>query len=179
MRLGSVPTLSLLALSPVIRSISLGLAGLVGCVVLGAFSIAWLNRKPPEEKKTELVLPVKRKAPEIAKPAIPFENITASSGIDWQHFNAMEGEKLLPETMGGGVSILDFDNDGDQDILFVGGESWSWSRSIELWQLMGVGRATRCRGRSGRATIRRSDVRRGRRRTYRARHHRDRSRWTV
>ncbi len=111
--------------------ISLGLAGAVGCVVLGIAAVAWLNRKPPEEKKTELVLPVKRKAPEVAKPAIPFANITAASGIDWKHFNAMEGEKLLPETMGGGVSIFDFDSDGDQDILLVGGESWSWSRSIQ------------------------------------------------
>ena len=110
---------------------SLGLAAAVGCVVLGIASVAWLNRKAPEEKKTELVLPVKRKAPEVAKPPIPLENITEAAGIDWKHFNAMEGEKLLPETMGGGVSIFDFDSDGDQDLLFIGGESWSWSRSVQ------------------------------------------------
>lgn len=111
--------------------VSLGLAAAIGCIVLGIASVAYFNRKPPEEKKTELVLPVKRKAPEIAKPAIPFEDITQQSGIDWKHFNAMEGEKLLPETMGGGVTIFDFDNDGDQDILFIGGQSWAWSRSIQ------------------------------------------------
>ncbi len=76
---------------------SLGLAAVVGCVVLGIAAIAWFNRKPPEEIKTELVLPVRRKPPEIAKPAIPLANITEAAGIDWKHFNAMEGEKLLPE----------------------------------------------------------------------------------
>lgn len=98
---------------------------------LGHHGVAFLNRKPPEEKKTELASPVKRKAPEIAKPVIPFENITESAGIDWKHFNAMEGEKLLPEAMGGGVTIFYFDSDGDQDILFIGGESWSWALSIQ------------------------------------------------
>ncbi len=83
-----------------------------------------------EEKETELVLPIKRQAPKVAKPNLPLEDITTSSGIDWKHFNAMEGEKLLPETMGGGVSIFDYDNDGDQDILFVGGQSWTWARSV-------------------------------------------------
>lgn len=111
--------------------ISLGLAACVGCIALGIAGVAYLNRKPPEDKKTELVLPVKRKTPEIAKPSIPFENITESAGIDWKHFNAMEGEKLLPETMGGGVTIFDFDSDGDQDILFIGGESWSWALSVQ------------------------------------------------
>lgn len=111
--------------------VSLGLAACVGCIGLGIAGVAYINRQPPEETKTELVLPVKRKATEIAKPSIPFENITESAGIDWKHFNAMEGEKLLPETMGGGVTIFDFDSDGDQDILFIGGESWSWALSVQ------------------------------------------------
>ncbi len=33
--------------------------------------------------------------------------------------------------MGGGVTVFDYDSDGDQDILFVGGESWKWSLSIQ------------------------------------------------
>ena len=32
--------------------------------------------------------------------------------------------KLLPETMGAGVAFLDYDNDGDQDLLFVNSCPW-------------------------------------------------------
>ena len=30
----------------------------------------------------------------------------------------------MPETMGGGVGVLDYDNDGDQDIVMVRGTTW-------------------------------------------------------
>ena len=43
------------------------------------------------------------------------------AGIKFRHENAAHGRKLLPETMGGGCAFLDFDNDGDQDLLFVNG----------------------------------------------------------
>ena len=41
------------------------------------------------------------------------------AGITFRHANAATGDKLLPETMGGGCAFFDFDNDGDQDLLFV------------------------------------------------------------
>lgn len=110
--------------------ISLGIAAAVGCVVLAIFLIASFNRKPPVEKTTALVLPAKRNTVSVIKPRIPLVDITASSGIDWKHFNAMEGEKLLPETMGGGVAIFDYDRDDDQDLLLVGGASWPWAVSV-------------------------------------------------
>jgi len=109
--------------------LSLGLAAAVGCLVLFIAGLAWLNRPVPEDKKTELVLPEKRELAPVQKPQIPLVDITASSGVTWQHFNAMDGEKLLPETMGGGVAVFDYDRDGDQDILFVGGQAWPWARS--------------------------------------------------
>ncbi|MCC6507574.1 MAG: CRTAC1 family protein [Pirellulaceae bacterium] len=110
--------------------ISLGLVAVFGCLILAILAIAQLAKQPVAEKKTELVLPKERQAPTVTKPTISLVDITSESGIDWRHFNAMEGEKLLPETMGGGVSIFDFDGDGDQDVLLVGGQSWSWSRSV-------------------------------------------------
>jgi enediyne biosynthesis protein E4 len=40
------------------------------------------------------------------------------------HFNGAYGDKLLPETMGGGTAFFDYDNDGDQDLLFVNSSTW-------------------------------------------------------
>ncbi len=57
-------------------------------------------------------------------PALPFTDVTAASGISFVHVNGAYGEKLLPETMGGGVAVLDYDRDGDPDLLFVGSTDW-------------------------------------------------------
>jgi hypothetical protein len=57
-------------------------------------------------------------------PEAKFNDITAESGIKFVHNNGAYGEKLLPETMGGGVAFLDFDNDGAQDLLFINSTYW-------------------------------------------------------
>src|SRR5690606_23058869 len=49
------------------------------------------------------------------------------AGIEFVHENGATGEKLLPETMGGGCAFLDFDNDGDQDLLLVNSSRWNWT----------------------------------------------------
>src|SRR6476661_6088711 len=59
-------------------------------------------------------------APPIAK----FTDITKQAGIAFVHVNGAYGDKLLPETMGGGVAFLDFDNDGHQDLLFINSAYW-------------------------------------------------------
>jgi enediyne biosynthesis protein E4 len=53
-----------------------------------------------------------------------FTDISRHAGITFVHNNGAYGDKLLPETMGGGVAFLDFDNDGDQDLLFVNSSYW-------------------------------------------------------
>ena len=57
-------------------------------------------------------------------PTVEFTDITAAAGIKFIHNNGAYGDKLLPETMGGGVAFLDYDNDGHQDLLFINSTYW-------------------------------------------------------
>ncbi len=50
-----------------------------------------------------------------------FEDVTARSGIDFRHAASKTPRKYLPETMGGGVAILDANVDGRMDVFFVNG----------------------------------------------------------
>jgi len=49
-----------------------------------------------------------------------FETWTAQkTGIIWKHDNAISNTRYLPESMGPGVAIFDYDNDGWMDLYFV------------------------------------------------------------
>src|SRR6185295_19019274 len=49
-----------------------------------------------------------------------FEEIPPDkSGLRWVHTNAMSPDRYVPETMGPGVALLDYDNDGWMDIYMV------------------------------------------------------------
>jgi enediyne biosynthesis protein E4 len=106
----------------------------VALLVLGlaAGGVYWkLSRKPaaPPSKVTAISAPVAAQASAVEIPEMKFTDITASSGIKFTHNNGATGEKLLPETMGGGVAFFDADSDGDQDLLFVNSTEWPWSTS--------------------------------------------------
>ena len=110
---------------------------LAAIVVLGAVGgviamVVFTPKPPPEVKTTESPLPELASMPEMEVPAIPFSDITEAAGIDYVHENGAAGEKLLPETMGGGCGFLDYDNDGDADILFVNSKHWDWDTREEL-----------------------------------------------
>ncbi len=77
--------------------------------------------------------------PSIATPAQPaelssrtsrasgplaFVDVTNSASIHFRHNSGAFGSKYLPETMGSGVCIIDFDGDGLQDLLFVNSMDW-------------------------------------------------------
>ncbi len=102
---------------------------LVLCVLLAAalagggyIAYKWLN-KPPDEQGT--ITPAKAEERHNREvPAITFTDVTEASGVRFRHENGYSGHKLLPETMGGGVAIFDFDGDGKPDILFINGTLW-------------------------------------------------------
>jgi len=64
-------------------------------------------------------------------PVVPFVDVTNAAGIDFVHSNGAYGDKLLPETMGGGVAFLDYDGDGHEDLLFVNSSQWPHHRYAE------------------------------------------------
>lgn len=50
-----------------------------------------------------------------------FEDGTIAAGIDFKNFSGRSDERFLPEIMGSGVLVADFDRNGAPDILFVNG----------------------------------------------------------
>ena len=92
-------------MKPVLRGAAL--LGL-GVALVGPATTTVASARPPAE----------------AAPTIRFTDATEPSGVAFVHENGAAGHKLLPETMGAGVAVFDFDRDGDQDLLFVNSSRW-------------------------------------------------------
>lgn len=74
-----------------------------------------------------------------------FVEDSTNRGIAFGHVSGASGEYLLPEIMGGGVGLVDVDNDGDLDAYFV--QSGYWGRledspANQLYSNDGTGRFT-------------------------------------
>lgn len=59
----------------------------------------------------------------LALPAstLLFDDVTAASGVRFVHRSGATSQKYLPESMSGGVALLDYNGDGLLDLFFVNG----------------------------------------------------------
>src|SRR5207253_10280587 len=61
----------------------------------------------------------------VARPHLPaaddpiFIESAAATGLAFTHVNGATGNYYLPEMMGAGVALFDYDNDGDLDVFLV------------------------------------------------------------
>jgi enediyne biosynthesis protein E4 len=107
------------------------LLALAGC---RAHSAAPARESPAATSTASSAVPAQEPAnaaPEAAPqtPARPsgpitFTDVTTQAGIHFRHNNGGFGQKYLPETMGSGVCVIDYDNDGWPDLLFVNSADW-------------------------------------------------------
>jgi hypothetical protein len=107
---------------------ALGTVLLAGLLALAGGGWLIYERLTRDARTAHVPAPV---APAEFKPqaaAVPthvrFTDVTEAAGIRFRHVNGAVGKKLLPETMGGACAFIDFDRDGDQDILFVNSSAW-------------------------------------------------------
>lgn len=88
--------------------------------------LMFLNMRKEDDKVVE----IEPQAPEVrivdveVLPQVPMVDVTQESGVDFTHYAGKKGDKLLPETMGSGVAVLDYNQDGNQDLLFVNSADW-------------------------------------------------------
>lgn len=87
--------------------------------VFPSYSPAQENPRPPVEQKSPD--PSATSTPAPAK----FTDVTAALGINFEYLASHTSKKYLIETMGSGVALFDYDNDGRLDIFVVNGAALS------------------------------------------------------
>ena len=126
------------------RSLSMALAIIVGIAVL------WAGLRPAHTAAASGA----KAAPATASwPSVRFEDITRQAGVQFLHNTGAFGKKYLPETMGPGCAFIDYDNDGDPDILLVNGKDFPGHKTrrstLKLYHNNGNGTFTDVTARAG------------------------------
>jgi len=105
-------------------------AAALGLASAAALASGGCSAEPEPKVIAAAVAPVTAAAVRVETlPAVKFVDVTREAGISFVHVNGAAGAKLLPETMGSGVAFLDYDGDGDQDLLFVNSDGWPGKKS--------------------------------------------------
>lgn len=67
----------------------------------------------------------RKDSPPSSSPRAPlFRDAANEAGLNFQHFIGATGEFYMPEIMGAGAALLDYDNDGDLDVFLVQGTTF-------------------------------------------------------
>ncbi|TWT36591.1 FG-GAP repeat protein [Posidoniimonas corsicana] len=119
--------------SPSTNTRSPVLVALVGLLLVGSIVAAVLVTRSRDAGLREAAPAAEQGsgAPAVATPEIPFTDVAKASGVDFVHHGGATGEKMLPESGGSGCGWIDYDNDGDTDLLLISGRSWPWDAADE------------------------------------------------
>ena len=105
---------------------SLLVFGLIAFAVFVFFVYRNSARQPQQSNEAKVTLPEKRDVDRASIPLLPMTDVTEESEIDFIHNSGRDGDRLLPETMGSGVAVFDFNDDGHLDVLLVNSSYWPW-----------------------------------------------------
>lgn len=144
--------------------LSLWIIVTLALLVAAVLGLRHLLREQPEAVIDEgrAALESLRDAPGTrALPLLPFVDITREAGIDFVHQSGATGERLLPETMGGGLAWFDYDDDGLDDLLLVDSGPWpeapgyaDWPGALRLYRNLGDARFAEVTAEAGLASVR-------------------------
>jgi hypothetical protein len=100
----------------------LALAG--SCSVVAVICGSGASAGPPKSS----ILQTSNPPVEIAS---PFRDAAQETGLEFHHFLGAIGEYYLPEITGSGAGLLDYDRDGDLDVLLVQGDLFDPATAVD------------------------------------------------
>ena len=102
-----------------------GMGVLFGAFLVGAVLAGCAGEESAAEKEPAYVRPAYMLgARDEVSTSLRFTDVTREAGIDFRHATGAFGEKWMPETMGSGVAVFDYDGDGYPDLFFVNSTGW-------------------------------------------------------
>lgn len=101
----------------VVLVVGLGFAVVFLLVVV----VVLVNLMAPEvfEDSSQSMQPTQLTAADLEPFTATFTDVASSSGVTAVQSTGAKGERLLPETMGSGIALGDFDGDRDDDLLLL------------------------------------------------------------
>ena len=92
-------------------------------LAFGTLSLLLIRSGSSSSAQVAPAAPIVASGPKIAGPVVPgkFTDVTAASGVRFIGVASHTSHKYLLETMGSGVAVFDYDNDGLLDLFFVNG----------------------------------------------------------